>query len=191
MDAMSEARTLTLGRRPHLRDPRAGFSLIEVLFALALLAATLIGVLPLFARSMRSNVEAGQIDEVTSRCRQQVEAMLSLPFDAPELTLPAGAPALESRQVFSPRLLRWVDEAALGPGEASPWSRSIRVRQWSASAISDGDPELEDDEALPGGADPALVHLKEIEVRVESGATVGGRAAGARKSILLRVLKSR
>jgi hypothetical protein len=64
------------------------------------------------------------------------------------------------------------------------------VRQFSVSALSDVDLLLEDDEALPGGTDPTAVHLKEIEVRVNTGAISTLNLMGTRKSITLRVLKS-
>jgi prepilin-type N-terminal cleavage/methylation domain-containing protein len=170
--------------------PGAGFSLIEVLIALAILAVTLVGVLPLFAKSMSNNAEGNQLTEVTNRSRLHVESLLSVPFDAESLTVPAGQTELETREFYSQTEDRWYDEADF-PADQSPlYTRMTRVRQFSVTAIADGDLELEDDEALVGGTPPTNVHLKEIEVRVNSGPPSTLNLMGGRKTVTLRVLKS-
>ena len=170
--------------------PSAGFSVIEVLLAMAILAITLVGVLPLFTKSMSNNSEGNQLTEVTNRSRLHVESLLSLPFDAPSLTLPVGDTELETRDFFSQSQERWFEEADFPAGETPLYTRITRVRQFSVSAISETDLELEDDEALPGGTDPTALHLKEIEVRVNSGPASTLNIMGTRKNVTLRVLKS-
>jgi prepilin-type N-terminal cleavage/methylation domain-containing protein len=179
------------------RERAAGFSLIEVLISLGILSIMLIGVLPLFTKSMTNNAEGNQITEVTNRSRLHVESLLSLPFDAPALTIPAGSvipvsgePGLETRELFSPSEERWLLPADFPAGETPLYTRITRVRQFNVTAISDTDLELEDDEALPGGTDPTFVHLKEIEVRVNTGAPSLLNLMGGRKTVTLRVLKS-
>jgi prepilin-type N-terminal cleavage/methylation domain-containing protein len=171
--------------------PPEGFSLIEVLIALAILAVTVVGVLPLFVKSISNNAEGNQLTEVTSRGRLQLESLLSLPFDDETLTVPDGETMLETQELFSRSQERWFEEAAFPADESALYSRTTRVRQFSVLAISEGDVELEDDEALPGGTPPGLVHLKEIEVRINTGAPSTLNLMGTRKAITLRVLKSR
>jgi prepilin-type N-terminal cleavage/methylation domain-containing protein len=168
----------------------AGFSLIEILIALAILAVVAVGVLPLFAKSMTNNVEGNQLTEVTNRSRLHVESLLSLPFDSPQLEVPAGETELETRQLYSANDERWYEEDTFPNDQVPVYSRITRVRQFSVSAISEGDAELEDDEALTGGTDPSAVHLKEIEVRVNSGPPSTLNLMGTRKTVTLRVLKS-
>jgi prepilin-type N-terminal cleavage/methylation domain-containing protein len=168
----------------------AGFSLVEVLIALAILAITLVGVLPLFAKSMTNNVEGNQLTEVTNRSRLRIEELLSLPFDAPELQVPPGEQVLEVEELYSEAEGRWFAEDEFPAGDSPSYARQTRVRQFSVTAISEADLELEDDEALPGDADPTAVHFKEIEVRVNTGSISQLNLMGTRKTITLRVLKS-
>ena len=167
-----------------------GFSLVEVLIALAILAITLVGVLPLFAKSISNNAEGNQLTEVTNRSRLRIEELLSLPFDAPELEVPLGETVLVVEELFSEAQERWVAAAEFPSDESPLYARQTRVRQFSVSAISEVDLVLENDEALPGGTDPGAVHLKEIEVRVNTGPISTFNLMGSRKTITLRVLKS-
>jgi len=171
-------------------SPSGGFSLIEVLIALAILAITLVGVLPLFAKSMSNNAEGNQLTEVTNRSRLHVESLLSVPFDAPALTIPVGETELETRELYSQTEDRWYEEADFPANQTPLYTRMTRVRQFSVTAITDDDLELEDDEALVGGTPPTSVHLKEIEVRVNSGPPSTLNIMGGRKTVTLRVLKS-
>jgi prepilin-type N-terminal cleavage/methylation domain-containing protein len=182
--------TSAAGGTPAAGARGRGFSLVEVLIALAILAITLVGVLPLFARSISNNAEGNQLTEVTNRSRLRVEELLSLPFDAPDLEVPVGETVLEVEELYSNAQDRWFLEAEFPADESPSYARQTRVRQFSVSAISEVDLELEDDEALPGGTDPTAVHLKEIEVRVNTGPLSTLNLMGTRKTITLRVLKS-
>ena len=68
----------------------AGFSLIEVLIAMGLAGLLMIGVLPLFTKSMANNVKGNQLTEVTNRARLHLEELMAMPVDAEELTVPDG-----------------------------------------------------------------------------------------------------
>ena len=68
----------------------SGFSLIEVLIAMALAGLLLVGVLPLFTKSMTNNVEGNQLTEVTNRARLHLEELMAMRIDAEELTVPDG-----------------------------------------------------------------------------------------------------
>lgn len=167
-----------------------GFTLIEALIALAILAIVLVGLLPLFAKSMTNNVEASEITEVTARARVRVEELASMPFNAEDLTVPDGETQLLLTHQWSGVDERWYEEASFPAGQTPVYSRVTKVRQFPVSALADGDLELETSEALPGGTSPAMVHFKEIEVKVNSGPATTFNLLGQRKAITLRVLKS-
>ena len=168
----------------------AGFTLIEVLIATALLASALIGVVPLFIRSMANNLEGSRLSEVTSQSRTHLEALYSLPFTALQLTVPAGQTMLLTRELFSRDQERWFDEASFPSTERPAYSRTIRVRQFSSGSVSNIDRLFEASEALDGATPASLVHLKQIEVRVDTGRPSTLNVRGARKAITLRLLKS-
>jgi prepilin-type N-terminal cleavage/methylation domain-containing protein len=169
---------------------RAGFSLIEVLISMALAGLLLIGVLPLFTKSMSNNVEGNQLTEVTNRARLHVEELMALPIDAEELTVPDGDDELVTVEMYSSAQKRWLDEADYADAAPPLFSRTTRVRQFSMSAVSNLDLEFEDDEVLPGGTPASQVQIKEIVVRVNTGRPTFLSLMGRQKAVTLRVLKS-
>jgi len=179
-------------------DPRArafasippGFSLVEVLIAIALMGLLMVGVLPMFTKAMGNNVEGNQLTEVTNRARVHLEELLGQPFDSPELTVPPGLNELLTRDLWSKNQSRWFDEADFPASEEPLFTRFTQVRQFNLTALSDTDFELEGDEAVPGGSSPALVHIKEIEVRVNSGPPTLLSVLGRSKAINLKALKA-
>jgi prepilin-type N-terminal cleavage/methylation domain-containing protein len=167
-----------------------GFSLIEVLIAMALTGLLLIGVLPLFTKSMSNNVEGNQLTEVTNRARLHVEELMALRVDDEVLTVPDGADELLLVELFSPTQKRWIAEAQY-PDDSDPlFTRTTRVRQFNMSALSQTDLEFEDDEILPGGTPASQVEIKEILVRVNTGRPSLMSLMGRQKAVTLRVLKS-
>lgn len=177
-------------RKQSRRVRAAGFSLLEVLMATVLLAMVLLGVMPLFARSSLSNREGWQLTQVTNRARLHMETLSSLPFDSPDLTIPAGETELETTDLWSVVQEAWIPEAGF-PGDEQPaYSRTTRVRQFSSTAVSRTDIEFADAEALVGGTNPSRVHLKEIEIRVNSGQPSNLIILGRRKAVSLKLLKS-
>jgi prepilin-type N-terminal cleavage/methylation domain-containing protein len=175
---------------PGRRRSQRGFSLIEVLIAMALAGLLLVGVLPLFTKSMSNNVEGNQLTEVTNRARLHVEELMAMPIGAEELTVPDGLDELVRVDLFSPTEERWIEES-LYPDDADPlYTRTTRVRQFNMSAISNIDLEFEDDEVLPGGSPASQVEIKEIVVRVNTGLPTFLSLMGRQKAVTLRVLKS-
>lgn len=168
----------------------SGFSLIETLIGMAILAIVLVGLVPLFAKSMTNNVEASQLTEVTARARLRMEELLSMPFNAQELTVPNGQNELLVTEQYSAVDERWYEDTSFPAGQTPLYTRVTRVRQFPVSAITDGDLELDVSEALAGGSPPSTVHFKEIEVKVNSGPATNLYLLGQRKAITLRVLKS-
>jgi prepilin-type N-terminal cleavage/methylation domain-containing protein len=171
-------------------DRLRGFSLIEVLIAMALAGLLIIGVLPLFTRSMSNNVEGNQTTEVTNRARLHLEELMALPIDAEELTVPDGESQRVTVEVYSASRDRWIEESQLGGAEPPLYTRTTRVRQFSNLALSHFDLELEEDEALPGGSPSSRVQLKEIVVRVNTGRPTFSSLMGRQKAVTLRVLRS-
>ena len=172
------------------RSRENGFSLIEVLIAMALTGLLLVGVLPLFTKSMSNNVEGNQLTEVTNRARLRVEELTALPLDAEELTVPNGDDELVTIELYSPAEKRWIEQAQFPAGEEPLFTRTTRVRQFNMSALSSTDLEFEEDEVLPGGSPASEVEIKEIVVRVNSGRPSLLGIMGRQKAVTLRVLKA-
>ena len=178
-------------RRPTSIGRVHGFTLVEVLIAVALMGMLMISVLPMFVKAMSNNVEGNQLTEVTSRARVHLEDLLGQPFNSPELTVPLGEEELLERDLWSATQERWFEEDAFPAQEIPQFTRVTVVRQFNLTALSDTDFELETDERLPGGSLSSVVHLKEIEVRVNSGPpTIAGMLGARRKSINLKALKA-
>ena len=66
----------------HRRAPRAGFSLVEVLVGLTLLAIALTTVAKLDYNVMRRTVEVGSASYANATLLRQVNRFLSLPYDS-------------------------------------------------------------------------------------------------------------
>jgi prepilin-type N-terminal cleavage/methylation domain-containing protein len=171
------------------RRPAAGFTLLEVVIALSLLAALLIGVMPLFTNAMWNNVQGNELTEVTNRARTHLERLMAAPYDSELLTLPDGELELRTVDLWSGSEKRWLEEASFPGGQLPVYSRITRVRQFNLSAVNNFDLEFEDNEALAGGTSPSLANIKEIEVRVNSGPPTTSGPLGRSKSVALRVLK--
>ncbi|MGD2115802.1 MAG: hypothetical protein PVG07_12155 [Acidobacteriota bacterium] len=176
---------------PGRRSPavRGGFSLIEVLIAALLLLVILLGVVPLFIRSMTYRVEGRESTAVGSFARTRVETLLQLPFDHPDLTVPAGSNELETVEYRTLDGRVWSRDAALA--DQAIWTRTTRVRQFGAGDLADGDTDGDGDDLdrpLPGGTNPRSVQLKEIEVRIESPREAG--PLGPAEELTVRALKA-
>lgn len=174
------------------RSAAAGFTLVEVLVATGVMAIVMVGVLGLFIHGVDNNLQGRELTAVTNHARSHLETLMALPFDAPELTVPDGSNALVVREMWSETAQAWIDEATFPVADVPIFGRVTRVRQFNTSALSPPtDLELTADEVVPGGTPARFVQLKEIEVRVNSGAiTVQSALGKAAKAINLRVLRS-
>lgn len=155
----------------------AGFSLIEVLVAGAILLVIALGLVPLYSRSIRSNVEGFDYTRVSNSAKSRAEEFLQYDFNGERLTVPGGQSEGEIEDYYSLLEHRWVDE--LPDGDTALFTRTTRIRQFSA---------LDIETPLDGNAPPDAVHLKEITVEVTGSAS--GAAFGPRKSIVVRVFKA-
>ncbi|MDX1501678.1 MAG: prepilin-type N-terminal cleavage/methylation domain-containing protein [Thermoanaerobaculia bacterium] len=163
-----------------------GFSLLEALVASALLLMIVVGVLPLFTRATIDNLTGFEASQIANLARSQMERCLEHDFDHPEMSIPTGRSRRETVEHYSAAARRWKTGSTAAGGDRAVWVRTTTVRQYHVSALSDG--ELEESEALPGGAPAEHVHLKEITVRLDNRA--GGSVARPTQTITLRLFKS-
>jgi len=162
------------------RDPvqiDGGFSLLEVLVASVIMLVIALGMVPLFTRSISSNIEGFESTEVANHAKSRAEEFLQYGFNAPRLTVPFGQDALEVVDYYSNAQERWVD--TVPSGEVSLFTRTTRVRQFGFNDLTT---------PLSGSTPSDGVHLKEITVTIQ-GAGLNG-AFGTGKQISVRVFKS-
>jgi hypothetical protein len=162
-----------------------------------------LGTVPLFTRAMRDNRSGAESTEISNVARSQLEEFIQLPWDAARLTLlntdPNGGTVKVFGDFYSYADQVWKPCTAPLPPDCDPdlcivpaddparWTRTNCVRQFSNQDVTD-DGVLADDEALASDADPSLVHLKEIAVRV-SGVRQSA-VFGPAKHLTVRTLKS-
>ena len=70
---------------------RAGFTLIEVLVALALMALAMLAIAPLFIGSLKSNGAGQDFTVLNALAKQQLEQVMQYSFSDPRLAVPSGA----------------------------------------------------------------------------------------------------
>lgn len=194
--------------------PQQGFSLIEVLIALALLTVVLVSLLPLFSRSMAINASGREAGVQSTLGRSEVEELLQLPFNHDLMEVQAGTERVLTEYWSTGDPERLGDEAwrpdlptpgaGLGRQEEVLWQRTTRVRQYALQGVEDTDGDgvvdrilgLEDadrdglfDNPLPAGALPATIHIKELDVSVDSRRGKGGPLV-PRPPLRLQQLKS-
>lgn len=186
--------TLTRRQRRRRKSARrcradAGFSLIEVLVASVILLVILLGIIPLFLRSMSNRQSGLESTAVGSYARTRAETLLELPFDHPQLTVPAGKDELEMVEYLPLGDREWTTDDAAADGAA--WVRTTHVRQFGSGDLLDGDTDGDGDSLdrpLPGGTNPRSIQLKEIEVAVTSNREAGALQAG--EALTVRVIKA-
>lgn len=158
------------------RRGSGGFSLVEVLVAAFILMVIALGLVPIFTRSIRSNVEGFDYTQVSNLAKSRAEEYVQYPFFAPQLTIPGGSEQLEVTDYFSDQQHRWV--GAVSTGDVALFTRTTTVRQFGVSDLKT---------PLPGDAPPDTVHLKEITVAI---AGLRPTALGSGKAIAVRMFKS-
>ncbi len=152
------------------RRPEAGFSLVEVLIAMALLLLIVIGLLPLFTRSMTNNLQGSEATRVTNIVVDDFERLLSLPFDSLPMTLPDGQTTVTANDALLLESNVWHDAGSIPPGDAARFLRTATVRQYNVDDLLDNG-HL--DNPLPGGWTPSQVHIKVVDVDVANPRTAG------------------
>lgn len=179
------------GKRLRVPSSAAGFSVVESLIAALILLIIALGIIPLFARALRDNTAGADATQASNHGRATLEEYQQLPFNNQALTLAPGATTLARDESWAQgaRDAFGDDDEGWWPGTPSGrglllWIRTTTVRQFGMNDLDDG--RLTN--PLPGGTQPAFVHLKEIEVRLESERPVESPLGPGRR-IVFRVLK--
>ncbi len=160
----------------------AGFSVIESLVAALILLFIALGLIPLFARSLRDNAAGSDSTQASNHSKARLEEYLQLPFNNQSLTLASGSTTLGSNDSWAQGAYGDIGDADEGWWPGAPtnrgrllWGRNTTVRQYGITDLDDG--RL--DNPLPGGTQPIFVHLKEVEVRMETERDQGNAVGGA------------
>ncbi len=76
-----------------MRRPRgsSGFTLVEVLVAMLLMALAMLAIAPLFANSMKSNATGWDFSVLNDLARQKLENLLQMNYSDTRLTVPDGS----------------------------------------------------------------------------------------------------
>ena len=168
--------------RSSLENRANGFSLIEVLIAMGVVVIAVVGLLPLFMKSVVENIEGKESTIVGNHGRTEIESYNELSFNNWELEITAGTERMvqEFYTTGAPDYRgdeSWV--ATVPAGEIAPWQRTTTVRQLGINRVVDTDLDgiidqivgLEDDDydgvfdnLLPAGTTPGAIHLKQLEV---------------------------
>ena len=173
-------------RRHPSRRRGGGFSIVEALIAAAILLLVAIGVLPLFVRSMTSNVTGSESTRVSNYGKAQVEELMQLPFGSAAISITAGSRVdLPPQYWEDPNLTidgdeRWV--TTITAGRRVLWQRTATVRQYAIGSLDDG--VLQTSEALDAATATEFVHFKEIEVNVDPVTYSGGSVVARTGSVL-------
>lgn len=167
----------------------AGFSVVESLIAALILLIIAMGVIPLFARALRDNTTGADATQASNHGRARLEEFKQLPFNNQALALAPGALSLASDESWAQGARDSFGDEAWLPGAPAGrglllWTRTTTVRQYGMNDIDDGRLGT----PLAGGTQPAFVHLKEVEVRLESERPVSS-PLGPGRQVVFRVLK--
>lgn len=93
--------------RPNAKNNQEGFTLIEVLIAMAIFAIGILSLAGLQVSYIGGNASAQMQTEATALGAQVIENLKSLPFDAPELD-PAVSPHQLPAGSIGPYDVRWI-----------------------------------------------------------------------------------
>lgn len=151
--------------RAHMRAKRRGergLTLVELLLALALLGFIMLGILPLFMGSVKSNFSANEYTSIHNLSRDRLEQLMNLRFEDPQLS--AGVHAND----LPPILPNPATGLTVAGGVANPFTLSYQVRQYKIPAsgtVATGASFTPTRVIVAGGT----FEYKRIDVSVQSG----------------------
>jgi prepilin-type N-terminal cleavage/methylation domain-containing protein len=160
-----------------VKTKQRGFSVIEVLIAAAIFLIIALGILPLFAQAMRSNLSGRDATSVSHLSKSRVEELLDVPFET--LVIPVGQTEGVTDEYWSASAQAW--QTGTPAADDALWYRTTRVRQFSLSDLLDNGVA---DTPLPGETPTSQVHFKEIVIEVRGlprSALSGGGALTLRR----------
>ncbi len=164
-------------RRRATRKGEQGLTLVELLIALALLAFILLGIVPLFLASVKSNYSGNEYTSVNVLARDKLEELENLPANSPELTEGSHGPDLPA---YLPDPVTGVPPTGPGPGAViNPFTRTWQVTNFSlppAAAVTPAAPFV----SSPSG--PGIYDYKQIDVTVVTD--VGHLGIGSRRVMI-------
>ena len=189
-------------RYPDHRSVRssAGFSMLEVLIAGAILLIISLGLIPLFVQAIRNNETGSDYLQVTNGNKSRMEESIQLPINNETLALPIGATEGQVVDSYAQGDRNRIGDAAEGwwPGIPSDkgqvlWTRTMRIHAFSINSLDkeSGDFAFHPDEREPGTNDPSDLinhNLKEVEVVLES--EKDSSLFSGRKRTTFRLLKT-
>ena len=162
-----------------------GFSLVEVLIASGIFLIIVIGILPLFTRAMIDNTAGADYTTASNMAKTAEEQRSQLRLNDASISLAGAATSLQQFEYWIKTTKKWAAGTSSAPAN-SVWRRRTTVRQFRLD-------DLDDDELFdtpqPGSTEVKNVHIKEVEVRVESVSTNGG-PLGPRRRTTVRYLKA-
>lgn len=178
-----------------------GFSMVEVMIAAVLLLFIALGLVPLFGRSISNNAAASDFSQATNGNRSRLEEALQSPFNSQIMDVPTGELSVEVHDFWAQGGRGTIGDASEGwwppidPEGVTPpsdkgtilWDRRVVTQQYSMNSFSKTDLVLTPNEREPGGTDRIYVHLKEVEVILESEKDSGIFGGGRR--VAFRVYK--
>ena len=162
-----------------------GFSLIELLIALAMFSFIALGTLPMLVRSIADSNRGWEATKVSNFAQSTLEPALAADFESPILEIRAGliqrARSDSWTQGASDKLgddkEGWTS-AVSGRGRVE-WRRYTYIRQYDVDNLY---------APISGDNPPAAVHVKEVQVNLV-GERRGG-ALGAGQEMWIRVFKA-
>jgi type II secretory pathway pseudopilin PulG len=174
--------SLSRVRRRRADGRSAGFSIIEVLVAAVILFVVALGIIPLFTRSLSSNLAGADATSASQYGISRIEELYQLDFNNPLLD-----PATTD-EYYSIKDKTWKPGTTPPDDDPALWTRKTEVTQYGVSGLFDDDGKFVGAQ-LPLDTDPELIHIKQIVVTVASARNLGN-PLGVRRELKLRTLKS-
>ncbi len=169
-------------------DRSAGFSVVEVLVASAILLIVTVGLLPMFVRSINNNVQGQRLTELVHRSNSSLERIIQDDYNDQRFDVQPGdtfgtppGPGTETIDLYSSEDQIWYPEADFPTDQVPEFRRAVRVRHLMI-VQSDLDPDAVVLQPTDGGAD-----VKEVQVAVTNA---DDTVFGPSRQLTLRFLKA-
>lgn len=166
----------------------AGFSVVEVLIAAAVLLIVSIGLLPMFVRSINNNVQGQRMTHLVHRSNSALERVIQTGYLDARFDVTPGdtfgsppGPGTETIDLYSSKDQIWYPEADFPSDQEPAFRRAVRVRH--LVIVQPDQDEQEVDLVVTDSAPD----LKEVEIAVTN---IEGNVFGPARQLTLRFLKA-